>query len=272
MHEGLPKLIVLVPDDDIITSLPYDADNNKPLVEQYEYILNSLMTMIDRIIATYKDWLPAKAKRELVPHILWIAPPTHKFFSDSNNEKRAKFTNAMANVVTLHQNTSMLRLVKCWDHNDSNLFLEQQYRYTNEGLKVNWRSVDAAIRFWGIAIAKKFEKKSLKDKKQIDESEATPKSRQIITISQSNDRRPSKNSYHDRHDNRHEYGSRNQYFKNKTTILTTAETIIDHMIIMITTILVTSGTTETTTKQVEDCHIKLWYILEQFYLGVSLCK
>ena len=122
--------------------------------------------MIDQYIAIYKDWLPAKCKRENIPQILWMAPPSHKFFLDNKNEKRAKFTNALSAIVALHVNTSMLRLMKFWDHNDSNLFLEEQYHYTCEGLNMYWKSVDAAIKFWFIALSKKIEKNKKKPQDQ----------------------------------------------------------------------------------------------------------
>ena len=176
-HSGLPKLILFVLDDDIITSIPSNSNDNS-LTKEYEYVLNSLITMLERVIDTYKDWLPSKAKRENIPHLLWIAPPSHRYFSDSNNEKRAKFTSALGTVVTLHDNNSMLRLVKFWDHNDTNLFLEEQYRFTNEGLNIYWRSIDAGIKFWGLALAKKFDKKSIRDKthkEHGDGKDATPK-------------------------------------------------------------------------------------------------
>ena len=132
-HKGLPKLIVFVIDDDIITSAPTNSEDS--ITQQYEYILNALFKLIERSIDCYKDVLPAKAKREHVPHILWMAPPTHKFFSESNNEKRCKFANALNNVVLLYTDVTMLRLVKSWNHEDSNLFLKEQYRYTSEGLR-----------------------------------------------------------------------------------------------------------------------------------------
>ena len=59
---------------------------------------------------------------------------------------------------------SVLKLVKFWDHDNSDLFLEEQYRYTSEGLKMYWYAVDAAIRFWNVALSKKFEKLGKKPK------------------------------------------------------------------------------------------------------------
>ena len=114
--------------------------------------------MLNRSLDSYKDVLPARSKRDNFPHILWVAPPTHKFFSEANNEKRVKFTTALSTVVSLQQNMSMLKLVKHWSHDDSNLFLQEQYRYTADGLAKYWLSVDASIKFWDVAILKKFTK------------------------------------------------------------------------------------------------------------------
>ena len=161
-HTGLPKIVVFVIDDDIITSIPGYRQDSEKITRDYEYVINSLMTMLDTVVEIYKDYLPQKSKRENIPHMLWMAPPSHRFFTESNNEKRGRFTSALATAVTLHENTSMLKLVKFWDSNNTNLFLEEQYRYTNEGLKTYWKSVDAAIRFWCIALSKKFEKKPTK--------------------------------------------------------------------------------------------------------------
>ena len=155
-HASLPKLVVFILDDDVITNVK--LDDNLPLVPQYEYILCKLMTFINRSIEIYKDMLPQKAKRDVIPHLLWIAPPNHKYFSDDNNEKRGAFTTALSTSVSTIKNSSMLRMVKFWDMNNSNLFLEDAYRFTVEGLNKYWMSVDASIRFWALAISKKFEK------------------------------------------------------------------------------------------------------------------
>ena len=50
---------------------------------------------------------------------------------------------------------SLLQMIKFWDHGNSNLFMDEQYRYTSEGLTMYWRAVDAAVRFWNVALAKK---------------------------------------------------------------------------------------------------------------------
>ena len=175
-HNSLPRLIVMVVDDDIITSLParqHQSTDRTSLTNSYEHILSNLCKMLEIAIDCYKDMLPPKAKRDKFPHILWIAPPTHKFFSERNNEKRVKFTTALSTVVAIQRNMSMLKLVKHWNHDDGNLFLEQQYRYTTEGLNKYWASVDASIKFWDVAIVKKFEKPAKKTDGKSIVSQAT---------------------------------------------------------------------------------------------------
>ena len=161
-HATLPRLIVFILDDDIINSIPEDRNSNLDI--HYERILCGLFNMISKVIDIYKEMLPNKAKRENVPHLLWIAPPTHKYFSESNNERRSRFTTALGVAVSLQRNMSMLRLVKFWDHDDANLFLKEQYRYTSQGLTCYWQSVDASVKFWNIALAKKFAIKSTPSK------------------------------------------------------------------------------------------------------------
>ena len=48
-----------------------------------------------------------------------------------------------------------LEMIKVWDHNDSNLFISESYRFTAEGLKKYWMSADSAIRYWVTALSNK---------------------------------------------------------------------------------------------------------------------
>ena len=155
-HAVLPKLVVVILDDDIIQNA--SASNGDNLSIHYRKILECLFRLVNRVFEVYKDLLPEKAKRDNVPHILWMAPPTHKFFTEDSNTKRNHFTVSLASVVSQFKNMSMLKMLKFWDHNDSNLFMEENYKFTSAGLTIYWRSVDAAIKFWNVALAKKFEK------------------------------------------------------------------------------------------------------------------
>ena len=158
-HTVLPKLIVVVVDDDIIKNVPAHIRSSE-LQRFYEHILNSLLINIRRSIDAYKDILPNKAKRENIPHVLFIAPPSHTHFKELDNQKRSLFTVALANSVSLQKNMSMLKLLKIWNHEDGENFNKESNRYTATGLKRYWLSVDSAIKFWCTALSKKFDKKS----------------------------------------------------------------------------------------------------------------
>ena len=154
-YKGLPRLIIMVLDDDVIRCCNHlDSD----FTIFFTRILDALTRELSKAIDICKDLLPEKAKRENVPHILWIAPPTHKNFNPINNEQRKKFSICLNGSISLYRNMTMLNMVKHWDHDDGNNFLREAYRFTSEGLTKYWLSVDAAVRFWFVALAKKLDK------------------------------------------------------------------------------------------------------------------
>ena len=116
-HAVLPKVIVVVLDD-------VKDDPNVDLEFHYERLLSGLCNLISKTIDCYKDLLPLKAKRENIPHVLWIAPPNHHFFSENNNIRRELFGKALNIAITAQKSMSVLRLVKFWDKDNSNLFLD----------------------------------------------------------------------------------------------------------------------------------------------------
>ena len=167
-HAVLPKVIVMVPDDDIINQVKDDPNTN--LSFYYERLMSGLCNLLNKSVDCYKDMIPLKAKRETIPHFLWIAPPQHCYFSEDNKSRREIFSNAVNVAVAAQKNMTMLKLVKFWDMDNSNLFLKDQYRYTSEGLTLYWRGVDAAIRFWNVALSKKIDK--VKPKKSVSNEQA----------------------------------------------------------------------------------------------------
>ena len=170
-HAVLPKLIAIIPDDDIINQV---VDDEKVQLDlHYERLLSGLCNMLTKTVSCYKDMIPLKAKRENIPHFLWVAPPTHKYFSNDNNMRRDLFGKALNVACNAQKGMSLLRMIKFWDHDDANLFLSEQYRYTANGLSIYWRSVDAAIRFWNVALSKKLDK--VKPKKSVDQDKSATK-------------------------------------------------------------------------------------------------
>ena len=149
----------MILDADIINEITYHEHG---VSIHMGLLLEDLVEDVKHHIKKIKKLLPAKVVREHVPHVLWIAVPTHKYFGEEANELRRKFNDCLLTLISNPkakcQNMSVLKMLKVWNHNDPNIFMERNYRYTKEGLIRYWMSVDAAIRFWDVALSKKFEK------------------------------------------------------------------------------------------------------------------
>ena len=138
---SLPKLIVIVPDNDIIKLLS-EKDCFSSLSKPFSRILNYIMTEHERAIASYKDYLPAKCIQDY-PYILWIQAPFHDNFTD--NSLRYKFNKCLTEAVNFHLNMSTLELKKVWDSKDSNLFIKENQRFTCDGYRSYWEAVDRTV-------------------------------------------------------------------------------------------------------------------------------
>ena len=108
-------------------------------------LLNWLVNEFHCCLETFKELLPGKAKWLGYPHILWIAAPYHRNFSDFNNEWRIKANKCLKSIVELYQEMSLLQMIKIWDPEDGNLYLKEQRRFTPVDLGRYWLAVDSAI-------------------------------------------------------------------------------------------------------------------------------
>ena len=155
-HNTLPKLIVVVLDDDTTKITKHLTEPSVTATQIVHWFLREFHKSID----IYKDWLPIKAKTANLPHILWITPPTLKLFSAHDNARRENFTKILQSTAAKYPEMSCLNLLKIWDGQDSSLFVRDAYRFTAQGLCDYWASVDSAIRYCFTAIISKIEKKS----------------------------------------------------------------------------------------------------------------
>ena len=105
-HNTLPKLIVVIQDDDII----YDMQDKPSLFFIVKGLITWMMRETTKAIEIYKDYLPAKAKKVGWPHILWIAPPQLKFFH--NNKDHKMLADCLHKEVCFHQNMTVLNMLK----------------------------------------------------------------------------------------------------------------------------------------------------------------
>ena len=91
----LPKIIVLVLDDDLLDFLRYE--NVTMLGTWIEWLCKIFVEVInDR-----KRQLPNKAKKSEYPILYWVCPPHHKNFD--NNSARSKLLTAMETVFKLYE-------------------------------------------------------------------------------------------------------------------------------------------------------------------------
>ena len=65
----LPRLIVIVPDDNIVSYIESRNDTSSYTIGK---IIHWMMSEFNKLIASQKDFLPNKAKCTGLPHICWI--------------------------------------------------------------------------------------------------------------------------------------------------------------------------------------------------------
>ena len=164
----LPKFIVIVLDDDVITYFKNrlkkkEKVKNEDMKAGYERMLRWLMCQYKQSISSQKEYLPKKAKKpQNDPKFIWIALPTHKNFR--NNELREIFSDSLETVTSHFHNNYTLKLIKIWDPNDPSLILEGEKNLTSTGFKSYWNAVDKAIKYADTLLLKKEAAKNEKNK------------------------------------------------------------------------------------------------------------
>ena len=156
----LPKIIVIVPDEDILNSL---KEREAGLSKGFSRLVKFIMTEYERNIASFKENLQNKSKKEGYPHFLWISAPLHDKFI--NNAERIKFNIAVEDVAKIHSNVTSLELKKIWNPKDGSLV--EHGKLTNNGLKSYWEAVDKTVRYCDSVILKKKFLKKLKVPNQV---------------------------------------------------------------------------------------------------------
>ena len=154
-NKVLPKLILMIIEDDIIKVLAHRHESQKCRAEpKYSKEVNWLLKETAKAVSIFKDFLPKRAQREKYPHICWIQPVTNIHFY--NNKEREHFGDKLKKFIPLYNNMSTLKLVQVWDIYDRSLYLGPQRRFTHEGKVQYWRAVDKTVRFCDTNILKKF--------------------------------------------------------------------------------------------------------------------
>ena len=147
----LPKMIIVVPDDDIIKIVSSDVKCG--LSRCLGRLIDNVMTSFDRSIESIKEHLESKCMREDYPYFMWIQAPLHDGFA--NNDERVKFNKQMERMAKFHHNTVALQLKKVWKRNDSTLYVSEARRFTTCGYAVYWEAIDKTVKFCDTILIKK---------------------------------------------------------------------------------------------------------------------
>ena len=155
-----PKFVVVVPDDDTLTIVEDPHEDLEVITEAMKHVMNWLMQQYTRIIESYNEYIPSKAKR--IPFFIWIEAPLHVNFK--NNEWRKCFNEALRSTSALHENNAVLELKKIWDPDNTSLYLLREARFTSDGLRFYWEAVDKTVKFADTILMKKLASKKDKQK------------------------------------------------------------------------------------------------------------
>ena len=176
----LPMALIMVVDNDITRQLKFPKPPCTP--EELKVVLQYLVKETHRKLTDYKNKLPTKCKKENFPHVIWIMPPSHKYFSD--NPMREMFTSVMEQIIEEKEYNQMccLHLKKCWDESNGTFYMKEQRRYTPEGLMSYWAGIDAAIKFWHKTLQDVLIKKMRKANFKLNIAKVhTPKEKKVNT-------------------------------------------------------------------------------------------
>ena len=143
MRVRLPKFIIVVPDDDIITFAKFEGQGAANLLGKY---LDSLINNVQRIVEARHEQLPSKAMKVDYPIVYWVAAPKHVNFGVLENDLRVKFNLCMESIVKQKELMRVIKIKEIWQQDDVNL-VNQDGVFTLDGAIDYWAGVDAAIKY-----------------------------------------------------------------------------------------------------------------------------
>ena len=139
----LPKYVVVVLDDDLVTYLDFQHDGAATL----------LGTWVQWLVQQFNELIEARAKQlpnrcghvNMLPYFYWVSAPTHSLFSKDRNNLRMKFNLSLDSVIRSQDNMRVIRLKDYWNTSDTTLVVND--RMTENGLSAYWDAIDATFRF-----------------------------------------------------------------------------------------------------------------------------
>ena len=141
-HISLPKYMLLILDDDLITYLDYKGSGVSELLGKW---LSWLIQQIEKLVSARLNQLPPKAKQEYEPCIYWCLAPLHMNFSAQHNDIRRKLNLCLESLLKSNHRMRVIKMKEKWEF--SNQSLVQNDKITETGLYTYWDSIDSAFRF-----------------------------------------------------------------------------------------------------------------------------
>ena len=137
----LPKYILVVLDDDLISYLDFKKEGTATLLGTWvEWLANQYDDLVNQRLKQ----VPKKAKK-VVPFFYWVTAPTHQYFSSVTNRSRIKFNLSLESVIRTKENMRVIRIKDGWDTKDSKLVIND--RISEQGLTTYWCAIDASVKY-----------------------------------------------------------------------------------------------------------------------------
>ena len=138
----LPRYIIVVLDDDLISHLEYrHSDGLATLLGTWvTWLVDEIQACITACIGS----LPKKCTK-FKPFLYWVTVPTHQYFSKECNALRIKFNLSLESVVKQQHNMRIVELKEFWNSKDSLLVMND--RITEFGMTAYWNAVDATFKY-----------------------------------------------------------------------------------------------------------------------------
>ena len=145
-YNCIPKIIVFIPEDDIIKAINKSGFG---VGTYYDTAIDWLLDEFQQITKTFLKYTPQKVRKgkKLWPYFLWMSPSLHDNYEETNHQQRKKFTQSLEKAVKNRDRTIALRFKTVWNPRDLKLFSFREKRFTAQGWKIFWQSVDKSIQF-----------------------------------------------------------------------------------------------------------------------------
>ena len=137
----LPKVVVLVQDDDLLEFLNYGEQGMSSLVVS---CIEWICKQFEALVKLAAEGLPPKAVKDGYPQLYYVAPPHHQHFK--NNHSRSKLINVMEVTFKDFKDIRIIRMKEFWDYKDGSL-VNSKGQFTDIGWETYWISIGAAVKF-----------------------------------------------------------------------------------------------------------------------------